>query len=98
MDLGLEGKVCVVTGASRGIGLEVARRLCSEGARVLLVARGADALERAAGECGDAEWLACDVTDPDAAGPTGGLDHIRGDCPCRFLACSATSGDTRCYR
>src|SRR3954469_5665546 len=65
MDLGLAEKVCVVTGASRGIGLAVARRLCEEGARVLFVARDADALERAAEDCGG-EYLACDVTDPDA--------------------------------
>ena len=39
MDLGLSGRVCVVTGASRGIGRETARLLCAEGAQVLLVAR-----------------------------------------------------------
>ncbi|HSF02096.1 MAG TPA: SDR family NAD(P)-dependent oxidoreductase, partial [Solirubrobacterales bacterium] len=44
MDLGLAGKSCAITGASRGIGREVARRLCAEGARALLVARSADAL------------------------------------------------------
>ncbi len=66
MDLGLAGKVCVVTGASRGIGLAVARRLCSEGAKVLFVARSADAVERAADGCGG-DWLAVDVTAPDAA-------------------------------
>ncbi len=66
MDLGLDGKVCVVTGASRGIGLAVARRLCSEGARVLFVARSADAVERAADGCGG-DWLALDVTGPGAA-------------------------------
>jgi 3-oxoacyl-[acyl-carrier protein] reductase len=65
MDLGLTDKVCVVTGASRGIGLEVARRLCQEGAEVLFVGRDAEALERVAEDC-DAEYLACDVTDPDA--------------------------------
>jgi 3-oxoacyl-[acyl-carrier protein] reductase len=65
MDLGLADKVCVVTGASRGIGLAVARRLCDEGARVLFVARDTAALERAAADCGG-EYLACDVTDPDA--------------------------------
>jgi 3-oxoacyl-[acyl-carrier protein] reductase len=64
MDLGLEGKVCVVTGATRGVGLEVARRLCAEGARALLVGRDAEALARAAKGC-DAEYLAGDVTDPD---------------------------------
>ena len=70
MDLGLTGKSCVVTGASRGIGRDVAMRLCGEGASVLLVARGADELERAARDCegngGRAEALALDVTEPDA--------------------------------
>src|SRR3954451_6984746 len=61
MELGLEGKVCVVTGASRGIGLETARKLCDEGAKVLFVARAHDALEAAAGTCGG-EFLAIDVT------------------------------------
>ena len=67
MDLGLRDKVCVVTGASRGIGLATARRLCSEGARVLFVARNAEVVQREAGGCGG-EWIAMDVTDHDAAG------------------------------
>jgi 3-oxoacyl-[acyl-carrier protein] reductase len=66
MDLGLDGKLCVVTGASRGIGLEVGRSLCAEGARVLFVGRDPDALIRAADDCG-AEYLAGDVTEPDIA-------------------------------
>jgi 3-oxoacyl-[acyl-carrier protein] reductase len=66
MDMGLDGKLCVVTGASRGIGLEVARSLCAEGARVLFVGRDADTLVRAADGCGG-EYLAGDVTDPDVA-------------------------------
>src|SRR6185295_4134388 len=52
MELGLEGKVCVVTGASRGIGLEVGRSLCAEGAQVLFVGRDPDALVEAAEGCG----------------------------------------------
>lgn len=48
MDLGLEGKRAIVTGASRGIGLAVARALATEGADVVLAARGAEALELAA--------------------------------------------------
>lgn len=70
MDLGLAGKVCVVTGASRGIGFETARLLCAEDASVLLVARSAERLAEAAKLCapgaGRAAVLACDVTDHDA--------------------------------
>jgi 3-oxoacyl-[acyl-carrier protein] reductase len=65
MDLGLEGKVCVVTGASRGIGRATARRLCGEGARVLFVARGAQELEGEAHACGG-DWIGIDITDPEA--------------------------------
>ena len=70
MDLGLSGKACAVTGASRGIGREVARRLCDEGADVMLVARSQDSLAEAAARCaeggGRVEALALDVTDLDA--------------------------------
>ena len=46
MDLGLQGKACIVTGATRGIGLETARMLHAEGAHVLAVARsGADVFQ-----------------------------------------------------
>lgn len=48
MDLRLGGKSAIVTGASRGIGLAVARSLAAEGAAVALVARGREALDRAA--------------------------------------------------
>jgi 3-oxoacyl-[acyl-carrier protein] reductase len=48
MDLELTGKVAVVTGSSRGLGLAAARALVAEGCRVTLCARGGDALDRAA--------------------------------------------------
>jgi 3-oxoacyl-[acyl-carrier protein] reductase len=64
MDLALQGKVCVVTGASRGIGLETSRRLVAEGAQVLMVARSEDLLAEAAGELG-ADYVAADITEPD---------------------------------
>jgi 3-oxoacyl-[acyl-carrier protein] reductase len=71
VDLGIEGRGCVVTGASRGIGLATARALCAEGARVLLVARSEEALsaavDQAAAAGGEAAGLAADVTDGDAA-------------------------------
>jgi 3-oxoacyl-[acyl-carrier protein] reductase len=78
MDLGLAGRRCVVTGASRGIGLETAKTLCAEGAGVLLVARDEGRLAAATEEVaaagaaagGRAEHLAMDVTD-DSAG-----DHV----------------------
>jgi 3-oxoacyl-[acyl-carrier protein] reductase len=64
MDLGLSGKRCVVTGASRGIGRATAELLAAEGARLLLVARDRDGLAEAAPK--DAEIVAVDVTRPDA--------------------------------
>ena len=48
MDLGLVGKVAVVTGGSRGLGLGAATALVAEGAHVVICARGEDALKQAA--------------------------------------------------
>lgn len=47
-----EGKTAVVTGASSGIGESCARKFAAEGARVVLAARGAEALQRLVGELG----------------------------------------------
>ena len=64
----LEGKVVVVTGASHGIGREVARMVTAAGARTLLVARSADVLGELAAELGpDAHAIDCDLADPVAA-------------------------------
>ena len=79
MDLGLDGKACIVTGATRGIGLATARLLHGEGARLLLVARDGDEVARVAGEL-SAEWVTADVTVADDA------ERIVGACEERFGA------------
>ena len=53
MDLGIEGRSAIVTGASRGIGRETARQFLEEGARVTICGRNAEALERTRAELSD---------------------------------------------
>jgi 3-oxoacyl-[acyl-carrier protein] reductase len=50
MDLGLSGKVAMITGASRGLGRAMAAALAAEGVRVSLCARGAETLDAAVAE------------------------------------------------
>lgn len=50
MDLGLTGKVAVVTGGSRGLGLAAAKALAAEGAHVVICARGEEQLQKAVNE------------------------------------------------
>jgi NAD(P)-dependent dehydrogenase (short-subunit alcohol dehydrogenase family) len=64
----LTGRVAVVTGGSRGIGFAAASALHAAGARVVLVARGAEALDEAVAKLGErATGFALDVGDRDAA-------------------------------
>jgi 3-oxoacyl-[acyl-carrier protein] reductase len=87
VDLGLAGKVALVTGSSRGIGRGIATRLVEEGADVVFCARGVEALEQAVGAVagpGRAHGVVADVTT--SAGATevvtaavttfGGLDIV----------------------
>ncbi len=62
------GKVVVISGGSRGLGLIIARRLRAEGARLALVARDADELERArrdlGADVGEVLAVPCDLSQP----------------------------------
>lgn len=69
MDLGLRGKVAVVTGGSKGIGYAAAKVFLEEGAKVAICARHEEELRQAAGELeqlGPVYWEAVDVTDAQA--------------------------------
>jgi len=73
MDMGLQGKVAIVTGGSEGIGKAAALGMAREGARVLIVARRADVLEQAVQDIksatgGIAVPVPADVTDRGTAG------------------------------
>src|SRR5690349_7735982 len=65
----LTGKTALVTGGSRGLGLQIAEALGEAGARVLLTARKADELEQAARRLADqgidAQWVAADASRPE---------------------------------
>ena len=64
----LHGRVVLITGSSRGLGLAMAREFAAQGCRLVLCARGATALERARQDA--ARWgtdvlaVPCDITDP----------------------------------
>ena len=66
-DLGLEGRVVIVTGAAGGIGAEIARTFAAHGATIAAVdSPGSDGAESVKELGAGAVFLACDVCDPDA--------------------------------
>ena len=78
MDLGLQGKACLVTGSTGGIGLETAKLLAAEGARVATCGRSE------APGVGEYLHVRADLSEPDAparvvdaaTGELGGLDVL----------------------
>ena len=66
MDLGLQDRVCVVTGSTAGIGLETARLLAEEGARVAVSGRDEQRVETARSESAAALGVAADLARPGA--------------------------------
>ena len=64
MKLGLENKVVLVTGGSKGIGLACARAFLDEGARVAIVSRSRENVDRACAELGSATGIVADLVDP----------------------------------
>jgi 3-oxoacyl-[acyl-carrier protein] reductase len=87
MDLGLEGRAALVTGASRGIGRGIAAALAAEGARVAISSRSAEAIAATAAEIG-AAGLVWDSAD--TAGAAALVDAARDalGAPIDVLVCN----------
>ncbi len=68
MDVRLDGRVALITGGSRGIGLAIAQEMAASGARVMISSRKADVLEAAVATLdGEGAWFAANAGDPDEA-------------------------------
>ena len=70
MDLGIAGRVALVTASSKGLGRAAALALASEGAKLVICARGREALDATAGDIqaagAEVHAIETDVTDPEA--------------------------------
>ncbi|MBX3250188.1 MAG: SDR family oxidoreductase [Myxococcales bacterium] len=85
----LEGKLAVVTGGSRGIGLAIARALAGAGAKVIIASRDGEACARAAASFGG-EGVACDVGDPASVASLFARAEALGGCDV-FVACAGVA-------
>ena len=72
MDLGIDGRIALVTGASKGLGLGIAKALAAEGARVAMSSRSQEHIEAAAADVPGGRGFIHDNADLDAA------DHLIG--------------------
>lgn len=88
--------VVVITGASRGLGLALARALGRRGAKVAMIARDREALDRAAqsvrSEGGVATTIAIDVADPNAAATISARTHAALGPPRIVIHAASTLG------
>ena len=66
MDLGLAGRVCLVTGSTSGIGLATARLLAAEGARVAVCGRDSERVDRARRDADASFGVVADLSEPGA--------------------------------
>jgi 3-oxoacyl-[acyl-carrier protein] reductase len=86
MDLGIDGKVALVTGASQGIGRAIAAELAREGARVAISSRSREKIDAAAAEIG-ATGFVLDSADLDAI--PGVVEDVEGALgPIDILVCN----------
>lgn len=83
MDLGLRGKVALVAAASKGLGRAVADELALEGARLVICARGRDALEAARGEIAERSRAEVHAVVADVS-TTEGIDRVTAEAARRY--------------
>lgn len=91
----LKGYTAVITGGSSGLGFEMAKQLLSQGATVVITARGKERLENAGkilAETGDVHTRITDVTDEDSVRETAGWVKEKFGSP-DMVVCNAGIGD-----